>query len=226
MMEGETLPVIGGEQFFYDDVIAELQKPLDPKHVKQAPPGKYGSYVDAYHVISEANRIFGHGGWSYTVQRLEMVSEQTVEGKNGLQYRVGYMATVRAEVGGVSREGCSVGSGMGNPDTMADHHESAVKEAETDALKRALRSFGNTFGLALYDKEQANVRAPDVPREPRAVADSLIKLIGQQADENSLNALIGGAKFDAAWLWLKEEKPAMEAEVSAALKGKRDEVAA
>jgi hypothetical protein len=36
-------------------------------------------------------------------------------------------------------------------------HESAVKEAVTDALKRALRSFGNPFGLALYDKTRENV---------------------------------------------------------------------
>jgi hypothetical protein len=37
-------------------------------------------------------------------------------------------------------------------------HESAIKEAETDAMKRALSTFGNPFGLALYDKEQQNVR--------------------------------------------------------------------
>jgi hypothetical protein len=37
-------------------------------------------------------------------------------------------------------------------------HESAIKEAETDAMKRALTTFGNPFGLALYDKEQHNVR--------------------------------------------------------------------
>lgn len=36
-------------------------------------------------------------------------------------------------------------------------HESAIKEAVTDALKRGLRSFGNPFGLALYDKSRASV---------------------------------------------------------------------
>ena len=54
-------------------------------------------------------------------------------------------------IDGVQREGTAVGSGMGNPNSIADHHEAAVKEAETDALKRALRTFGNTFGLALYE---------------------------------------------------------------------------
>jgi hypothetical protein len=33
-------------------------------------------------------------------------------------------------------------------------HESAIKEAETDAMKCALMTFGNPFGLALYDKAQ------------------------------------------------------------------------
>jgi len=42
--------------------------------------------------------------------------------------------------------------------TLGEAHENALKEAETDATKRALTTFGNLFGLALYDKEQAGVR--------------------------------------------------------------------
>jgi len=42
--------------------------------------------------------------------------------------------------------------------TPGEAHESAIKEAETDAMKRALSTFGNPFGLALYDREQQNVR--------------------------------------------------------------------
>ena len=37
-------------------------------------------------------------------------------------------------------------------------HELALKGAETDATKRALATFGNPFGLALYDRELAGVR--------------------------------------------------------------------
>ena len=40
---------------------------------------------------------------------------------------------------------------------IRDAHEGAIKEAETDAMKRALMTFGNPFGLALYDKAQVNV---------------------------------------------------------------------
>ena len=35
-----------------------------------------------------------------------------------------------------------------------EKHESAIKEAESDARKRALMQFGDQFGLSLYDKEQ------------------------------------------------------------------------
>src|SRR4051812_31969840 len=56
---------------------------------------------------------------------------------------------------GVNRDGCGYGSGIDKD--IGQAHESAIKEAETDAMKRALMTFGNPFGLALYDKDQANV---------------------------------------------------------------------
>jgi len=56
---------------------------------------------------------------------------------------------------------------------MGDVIESAVKEAETDALKRALRSYGNTFGLALYDKSQSNVGVDATEAEIETAVDVL-----------------------------------------------------
>ena len=157
---------------FTPEQIAMLQAPLDPRHVKPPPQGKYGEYVDGHHVVSEANRIFGHDGWAYEITSLALCSR--VETSKP-QVRVGYRCTVKAIVAGVTREGAAVGTGFANPDNEADAHESAIKEAETDALKRALRSFGNTFGLALYDKTKADVAAP-----PPAVIseDQRVELMG------------------------------------------------
>jgi DNA repair and recombination protein RAD52 len=45
-----------------------------------------------------------------------------------------------------------------------------LKEAETDAMKRALMTFGNPFGLALYDKTQENVVDGPSPAEVEAMA--------------------------------------------------------
>jgi hypothetical protein len=53
------------------------------------------------------------------------------------------------------REGCGAGHGIDTD--LGQAHESALKEAETDAMKRALMTFGNPFGLALYDKQQRQV---------------------------------------------------------------------
>ncbi|MGO8920850.1 MAG: Rad52/Rad22 family DNA repair protein [Stellaceae bacterium] len=39
------------------------------------------------------------------------------------------------------------GTGHGSGATSGEAHESAPKEAETDATKRALATFGNQFGL-------------------------------------------------------------------------------
>jgi len=54
------------------------------------------------------------------------------------------------------REGS--GTGEGEATTPGQAHELALKGAETDATKRALATFGNPFGLALYDREQLGVR--------------------------------------------------------------------
>src|SRR5262245_46839267 len=62
---------------------------------------------------------------------------------------------VRAGALTITREGC--GSGEARALTPGQAHELALKAAETDATKRALATFGNPFGLALYDRELAGV---------------------------------------------------------------------
>lgn len=159
------------------DMIKELQKPLDPKFIKPAPQGKYGEYVDAWHIIMEANRIFGFDGWSYSVDSVKLTNATADDGK----HRVGYMAIVTVIVG-EQRKG-DIGHGQGFGKSEGDAHDSAVKEAVTDALKRALRTFGNPFGLALYDKTKSNVgvHVPDdvldlIAEVEAAPADNLRQL--------------------------------------------------
>jgi hypothetical protein len=52
-------------------------------------------------------------------------------------------------------------------------HESAIKEAETDAMKRALVTFGNAFGLALYDKSQRQVSG--APAQQAQAANGVVR---------------------------------------------------
>jgi hypothetical protein len=82
---------------------------------------------------------------------------------------------VRAGDTVIVREGCGFGSGIDRDVDQA--HESAIKEAESDAMKRALMTFGNAFGLALYDKSQSNV-ADGPPAEESGVVVAAKVAIG------------------------------------------------
>jgi len=144
--------------------IKMLQAKLDPSHVKQREQaGRLLSYVESWHAIAEANRIFGFDGWSSETVDIKCVHEK--ERKIGRPpnqrdgWTVTYTARVRVTIGPVVRDG--VGSGHGIDVDLGLAHESAIKEAESDSRKRALMTFGNPFGLALYDKTRANVGDPE-----------------------------------------------------------------
>jgi hypothetical protein len=63
------------------------------------------------------------------------------------------------------REGS--GAGHGIDFVLGRAHESALKEAETNAIKRALMTIGNPFGLALHDKQQREVTSSSAPTSAR-----------------------------------------------------------
>ncbi len=138
---------------FSEEQNAALAAPLDRAKVAQRDQGGGKvSYIEGWHAISEANRIFGFDGWHREMIALRQLGEpREVSGK----WRVEYSAQVRVTVGGIIRDGCGFGQGIDKD--VGQAHESALKEAETDAMKRALMTFGNPFGLALYDKTQSNV---------------------------------------------------------------------
>lgn len=150
---------------FSADQLAALSAPLDRAHVRSRRQGGSSvSYIEGWVAIAEANRIFGFGGWQRETIEVHCVSqaERSIGRDNRPGWGVTYTARVRITVtaGGttaVIREGC--GAGHGIDVDLGEAHESALKEAETDAMKRALMTFGNPFGLALYDKEQRQVSA-------------------------------------------------------------------
>ena len=141
---------------FTPEQIAELRAPLNREHVKsRSQGGSSVSYIEAYHAENEANRIFGFDAWDRETWP-EVIGEREHDGKWRVYYRAKVRITVRTPGGGtVIREGCGYGSGIDRD--IGQAHESALKEAESDAEKRALKTFGNPFGQALYDKSQANV---------------------------------------------------------------------
>ena len=142
---------------FTDKQIEMLSQPLDPKNIVK-PSGKFGpkgDYIEGWHAMAEANRIFGYGNWSYLIQLTKDSVELGENSKNHPQWQAIYTCICTVHVGEITRQGAGLGTGFAKG--KSDAIEGAIKEAETDALKRALRSFGNQFGLALYDKKRDNV---------------------------------------------------------------------
>jgi DNA recombination protein Rad52 len=148
---------------FSTEQIAALSAPLDRAKVQtRSQAGRSLAYLEGWQAIAEANRIFGFDGWQRETIAVQCVSERerTLGSSNRAGWGVTYTARVRIRVGDgagvqVIREGS--GAGHGIDADLGQAHESALKEAETDAMKRALMTFGNPFGLALYDKQQREV---------------------------------------------------------------------
>ena len=132
-----------------DTQVRQLRTKLDGKHVKtRKANGTDLHYVEGWHVIAEANRIFGYDAWD----RRTLASHCVWSGVSGACHGAAYTAKVRVSVRAGDITIVREGSGTG------EAHELALKRAESDATKRALATFGNPFGLALYDREQIGVR--------------------------------------------------------------------
>ena len=137
--------------------------PTDAVHQK---PGRgSASYVKGWWVIDQANQILGPDGWSMQTLSTQLLQapEQITTRSGKKAWAVYFSAHVRVTVAGVTRDGCAVGSGTDGELSVALHN--AIGEAETDALKRALKSFGRRLGLALYDSEQRYVSDALAPEQ-------------------------------------------------------------
>jgi DNA recombination protein Rad52 len=142
---------------FSEAQVKLLSGKLDEKVIKtRQERGKTLSYIEGWHAIAEANRVFGFEGWDRETVVAECIWQDVKREPKACAYAARVRIRVRAGDTVVYREGSGVGHGTGA--TLGEAHESALKEAETDATKRALATFGNLFGLALYDKEQSGVR--------------------------------------------------------------------
>ena len=183
---------------FTKEQTEQLNQPIDPKVVAFRQQGSMQlAYLESWYVINEANRIFGFDGWSSETIQLDCVQSD--------EFCVTYIAKVRVTVGDVIREGVGAGHGKGERVNLGDKHESAVKEAESDARKRAFMQFGSQLGLSLYDRSKAwKNPKKDRSAEPvdnilvlakdaitkatdRKKLDEIAKRIGQRYDENQIS---------------------------------------
>jgi len=123
------------------------------------------AYLEGWKAISLANEIFGFNGWSHSV------TQQTIDfvDHNQGRFYVGVSAFVRVQLkDGVFHEDIGYGTSEGQR-SKALSIEKARKEAVTDGLKRALKSFGNALGNCLGDKDYTKLigsKPKDAPNYP------------------------------------------------------------
>ncbi len=139
-------------------VTEALAQPLDPELVSQRKGrgGRKFDFIEGHTAIDQANKIFGFGGWGFeligdvTLRLIEQTDSRTGE----VTSTAAYSAVVKVSVPGAPAR-TDVGF---HPvaDETSEGHETAYKGCVTDALKRALRSFGDRFGNGLYGDPPTN----------------------------------------------------------------------
>ena len=132
---------------------SRLEKQLGPEYIssRAGPSGQKVHYLAAEKCIQLANEVFGFNGWSSQIMdvQVDFVDENT----NTLKVSLGLSVIVRVTLrDGTFHEDVGYGH-MENCKGKAAAFEKAKKEGTTDALKRALRNFGNVLGNCIYDKD-------------------------------------------------------------------------
>lgn len=192
--------------------LRKLTAKLDRAHVQtRSVDGKQLDYIEGWFALSEANAIFGFANWDRETVHFERLFERS----RGEVTTCAYLARVRIRVRAGDRSTVREGSGCGTASARqaADAHELAIKAAETDATKRALATFGNRFGLCLYDKDQAGVSARPVATFEIVCPDGQI-FAGGLSPEGFCGAIRkiveGVANATELGLWYDKNMPQIE----------------
>ncbi|KAJ3046862.1 DNA repair protein rad52 [Rhizophlyctis rosea] len=133
------------------EVGGTLKKYLGPEYVsaRTGPGGSKVHYLEGWKATALANDIFEFNGWSSSIVDL---TPDFVDIEHG-RVSVGISVIVRITLkDGTYHEDVGYGS-IENAKTKAAAFEKAKKEAVTDAIKRALKHFGNALGSCVYDKQ-------------------------------------------------------------------------
>lgn len=151
---GKSVLCFGQSQYTaeeYQAIQKALRQRLGPEYIssRMAGGGQKVCYIEGHRVINLANEMFGYNGWAHSITQQNV---DFVDLNNGKFY-VGVCAFVKVQLKDGSYHedvGYGVSEGLRS---KALSLEKARKEAVTDGLKRALRSFGNALGNCILDKD-------------------------------------------------------------------------
>ena len=155
-----------------------LRKPLLAELVSETVDSEDGyvkSHLTGHVVISQLNRIFGPGGYSWVVDQVPTLVRTGGHYHPQTQERVdsheSYMCVGRLIVKTPDGDVEFSGVGVESVDLVSSGGmDRAIKGAETDAMKRAARHLGAQFGLSLYFRGALDIPKVLVTGESDAVA--------------------------------------------------------
>ena len=132
---------------------SRLEKQLGPEYIsaRAGPSGQKVHYITAEKCIQLANEVFGFNGWSSEIKDISLDFLDEIPQTS--RFNIGISVIIRVTLrDGTFHEDIGYGN-IDNCKGKAAAFEKAKKEATTDALKRALKNFGNVLGNCLYDKD-------------------------------------------------------------------------
>lgn len=132
-------------------------------------------YLEHHTVVEIANDVFGPSGWKDAMNPPQIVYQSNNDGR----WSVGVYVTLKVTLAnGASHEDVGWGDAKNMPD-RGDAIEKAIKQAVSDARKRALRNFGRACGLSLYDK--TFTKDMNVKKRKAAVEDCQLPTVSPSA---------------------------------------------
>ena len=150
-----------------DDIQRLLNKPLHPALIERRETSRREPYISTTTAITQANRIIGALNWY-----VEIVDHHEV--KNDVEC-IGYQCNVRIHIPSCNFQG--EGTGFNSLTTKdgkilqtPESHDTAIKGAESDAVKRALRYLGDPFANFLYED----------PAVRRAMAQAAVPVVAKR----------------------------------------------
>ena len=179
-----------------DEVQKLLNKPLHPALIERRETGRHEPYISTTTAITQANRIIGALNWY-----IEIVDHRMV--KNDVE-PIGYQCTVRIHIPSCAFQGEGIGFNAlttkdGKLLQTPESHDTAIKGAESDAVKRALRYLGDPFANFLYEdtavrRAMANAAIPVVAQRlgiGKEEAENIIRRPYSKLEEVPLNTSMG-----------------------------------
>lgn len=156
-------------------ITKKLETKLDADEIsyRQSAQGNV-AYVEGWRIITIANEIFGFNGWCSEILEHHV---DFIDTDAAGRVSTGITCRVRVSVkDGTFHDDIGYGTAE-NQKSKAAALEKAKKESVTDAIKRALRQFGDRLGNCTYDKVfLRDVKAPPTFNQHQNVPPSINRM--------------------------------------------------